>query len=68
MSRRRSQISVIPGDRSLPYHKATLFTQGIPATTKAAFKAACAKRGVSMRDALIRLMRGFVQSTEEHHI
>ncbi len=64
MGRRRSQISVIPGDKSLPYHKSVLFVQGVPSTTKAAFKAACAKKGVSMRDVLIRYMRGYVDKVE----
>lgn len=57
MSRRLSKISVVPADREKPHHKGTLFIQGIPATTKAAFKSACAKRGQNMRDVILKYMR-----------
>ena len=60
MSRPKSEISRVPADRTQPHHTATLFLQGVPETTKAAFKAACAKKGITMRDAMIKLMRGYV--------
>lgn len=59
MNRHKSKISVFPADRSKPHHKGFLFVQGLPLTTKAAFKAACAARGKSMRDVIIELMRGY---------
>ncbi len=68
MSRRKSKISVMPADRSLPHHKGNMLIQGLPQTTKAAFKAACAKRGVSMRDVFIEFMRTYAQREEEHGI
>ncbi len=56
----RSKTSVMPLDRSRPHHTGVLFVQGVPETTKANFKAACAKRGETMRDALIDLMRVYI--------
>ncbi len=51
-------------DKTTPHHTGTLFVQGIPTTTKAAFKAACAKRRICMRDALIHLMRNYVAQND----
>lgn len=56
----RSKISVVAQDE--PSHKGVLFVKGIPRTTKNAFKAACASKGITMRDALIQLMRKYVES------
>ena len=63
MNKTKSLISVVPADKSLPHHKSVLFVQGIPMTTKVAFKAACAAQNVSMRDALIKMMRKFAAPT-----
>jgi len=41
--------------------RGTLFLERIPKDTKAAFKAACAKRQVTMQSALIELMRRFTK-------
>lgn len=60
---RRSKISVLPQDRTEPHHEGVLFVEGIPKDTKAAFKAACARRGETMRDVLIRLIRDYAVKT-----
>lgn len=57
-----SEISVIRADPTRPHHKATMYVQGIPISTKNAFKSACAARGYNMRDVFIRLMRGFAEA------
>lgn len=59
MSRRQCKISVVPADPSEPHLKGTLFVEGVPRTTKAAFKAACAKNGENMRDVIITFMRRY---------
>lgn len=41
-------------------HTSTLYIQAMPADTKNAFKAACYRRGETMRDVLITLMRSYV--------
>ena len=56
-----SKISQTPADRTLPCHKGTMIIQGIPASTKAAFKAKCYSEGNTMRDVLILLMREYVK-------
>jgi len=63
MIRPRSKISVIPADPRAPRHKKTLFIQGIPEDTHSAFKCACARRGITMRDAVIKLVREYAQKT-----
>lgn len=60
-----SKISVKPawpeGDK--PRHRAYLFIQAIPRTTKDAFKKKCQEHPrETMRDAIIRLMRFYVYS------
>lgn len=64
MSRKRSQISVIPADDDAPRHEAAILIQAVPLTTRAAFKAACAKRGETMRDVLIKLMRSYAAKVD----
>lgn len=59
----KSKISVIPADPTLPRHTGVLFVQGLPEDTKAAFKAACARRGTTMRDVIIELMRHYAEKT-----
>lgn len=61
----RSTISRTPADRTRPHHRGALFMEGIPESTKSAFKAACATKGVTMRDAIITLMRDFVRRVSE---
>lgn len=51
-----SKISQTPANRVMP-HKGVMFFEGIPLDTKIQFKAVCAYRGETMRDAIIRLMR-----------
>jgi hypothetical protein len=63
MTKLRSKISVIPADPRKPRHKKTLFIQAIPDDTHSAFKSACARRGETMRDVAIKLMRKFVADT-----
>lgn len=60
---RKSQISPITD--GVAAHNATLFVQHIPETTKNAFKAACATRKTTIRDAIIELMRKFVAETNK---
>jgi hypothetical protein len=57
---RRSKISQTPLNPAKPRHSGVLFLQGVPQSTKTAFKAACAKREVTMRDAMITFMREFI--------
>ena len=57
---RRSKISQTPLNREKPHHKGTLFLEGVPKSTKADFKAACARREVTMRDALLQFMRDYI--------
>lgn len=57
---KRSKISQIPGDKTLPHHNGVLFVQGLPLSTKLAFKAACSLHGETMRDVIIKLMREYV--------
>ena len=45
---------------SVPQRRGSLLVQAIPEPTKLAFKAACAIRKVSMRDAIITFMQEFV--------
>jgi len=61
MIRPRSRISPLPADPGKPRHKKTLFVQGIPEDTHSAFKSACARRGETMRDVVIKLVREFAQ-------
>ncbi len=61
---RHSKISQTPLDPEKQRHLGTLFLEGVPKSTKAAFKAACAKREKTMRDAIIELMRQFIAETE----
>lgn len=57
---KRSQISPAAAG-----HTQTLLVQHVPASTKAAFKAACAKQTKTIRDAIIELMREFVARTNK---
>lgn len=63
MAKIPSIISPTPVDKLKPQHKQVLFLQGIPESTKCAFKAACAQRGKCMRDVFIEFMREFVANT-----
>lgn len=58
---KRSRISVLPADKSVTAHRGTMIIEGIPQDTKQLFKAACARQDETMRDALIKLMRGYVK-------
>lgn len=60
----KSKISMTPRDRSQPHHQGVLFLQGIPQTTKSAFKAECARREETMRDAVIRFMRRYATGND----
>lgn len=55
---------IAPIKKGVGGHKGTMLLQGVPATTKAAFKAACAARGISMRDAFILFMRRFAKTRQ----
>lgn len=68
--RRPSLISQNPKDPQRLRHWGVVFVQSIPKTTKDRFKIACAmtwrtgasgRRGESMRDAIIKLMRFYVK-------
>ena len=61
---RTSKISQTPLNRAKPHHRGTLFLEGVPKSTKAAFKSACAKQETTMRDAMIKLMRQYITDTE----
>lgn len=52
-----------PGRIGTAYHRGVLFVESVPQDTKALFKAACAKRQTTMRDALIHFMRDFISKT-----
>jgi hypothetical protein len=59
----KSKISTARQDKSLQTHRDVLFVDCVPRSTKRKFKAACAakgKKGESMRDAVIRLLRFYV--------
>lgn len=60
MSTRKSEISQTPADRTKPHHRGVLFMEGLPLSTKAEFKACCARNGQTMRDAIITLMREYI--------
>lgn len=62
---RRSRISQTPQDPAARRHEGTLLIQGLPRTTKNPFKAACAKNGETMRDAVIQFMRDYTKRTEK---
>lgn len=61
---RTSKISQTPQNKDKPHHRGTLFLEGVPKSTKAAFKSACARRETTMRDAMIKLMRQYTIDTE----
>lgn len=42
----------------------TILISGIPEQTKLDFKAACARKGVPMREAIIEFMKLFTEETE----
>jgi hypothetical protein len=50
----------MPRDKNMRMHKGTMIVQGLPQDTKNQFKAACYKRGSTMRDAFIQFMRDYV--------
>lgn len=56
---RRSKISTVPANREEPHHRGVMFIEGVPKSTKAAFKSECAKRETTMRDAMIEFMRWY---------
>jgi hypothetical protein len=60
---RYSKIAIAPADRNTPQHSAYVFIRCVPNSTKQAFKTACAAADpqVTMRDAIIQLMRDFAQ-------
>lgn len=60
---RTSKISQKPRDKTKHHHRGVLFLQAIPHSTKAAFKAACAQRDQTMRDAILLFMRDYVAKT-----
>jgi hypothetical protein len=60
---RHCKISARDAKRLKPYHKGILFIEAVPEDTKTAFKAACYRRGTTMRDVIIELMRGYVHET-----
>lgn len=55
----RSKISSTPIDKTIPQHGGRLLVEGIPASTKSEFKAACARRCKPMRDVIIEFMRTY---------
>ncbi len=57
-----SKISVAPANPNATKHRGVLFLEGVPEDTKQLFKAACARKGETMRDAMIRLMRDYVKA------
>jgi hypothetical protein len=60
---RYSKLAIAPKDPNVPQHHKHLFLRCIPATTKQAFKTACAKANppVTQRDAIIQFMRDFAK-------
>jgi len=44
----------------LQHHKGVLFFKGIPIDTKNQFKAACARKGQTMQEAIVKLMRQYI--------
>lgn len=58
---KKSEISQTPRNPELPRHRGVLFLEGVPQSTKAAFKSVCASQERTMRDVLITLMRDFVK-------
>ena len=65
MSRPRSKLAPRPADKSKPRHQCDILIQGIPKSTRNAFKAACAENEETMRDAFITFMRDYARRTEE---
>jgi hypothetical protein len=55
----KSRISQTPQDKTRSAHQGVLFVEGVPESTKNAFKRACVGKE-TMRDAVIRLMRFYV--------
>ena len=47
--------------KKAPSRKGVLFMEGLPADLKMKFKSVCAGKGHSMRDAIIDLMRDYIQ-------
>lgn len=62
---RHSKISQTPADPSEPRHMGAIYVEGIPETTKIAFKSKCALRKTSMRDAIIMFMREYVKLDDD---
>lgn len=56
----KSKISISRRDKRKQVHRDVLFIDCVPRSTKGRFKAACAEKGESMRDAVIRLLRYYV--------
>ncbi len=63
MAKHPSLISPVPADKTKPHHQVVLLIEGVPESTKCAFKAACAQRGKCMRDVVLEFMRDFVAKT-----
>ena len=61
----KSQISQTPLNRARPHHRGVLFIEGLPKTTKEDFKATCKLKRITMRDAIITLMRRFILEARE---
>lgn len=59
--RRICKESTMPKDPTKPRHKGVMFLKGIPQTTKADFKAACARMETTMRGEIIKFMRAFIE-------
>lgn len=59
-----SKISPRPVEQSIPRHRGALFIEGVPISTRTAFKAACAMQETSMRDAIITLMREYAHQAK----
>lgn len=60
---RYSRIAIAPADPNTPQHEAYVFLRCVPASTKRAFKIACAAAipPVTMRDAILQFMRDFAK-------
>ena len=50
----------MPHDKSQAIHQCNVLIEGVPQTTKTKFKAKCAEKEITMRDAVITFMREFV--------
>ena len=62
----RPRVSTVaPDSPNFPQHDGAILLRNIPGSTHRAFKSACGKRGITMRDALIVMMRRYSSAVEK---